>query len=260
MKPSKFSHGSLSVNEDLGPTNFAGCRIALTERKQDLESLAAELKERQETYQKTRRLAEAKRKEAEDEAPIEDEKGNKLPLKEELDELEPETLQEVEVALEDAESKANSIDANPEVVRRYKVQKAEMQKLEVQLEDVADDKNSRQQDLDLLRKRWENGLETHIAQICSLFSAYMKEMDCTGAVELWRGSESNKGPTDCRGDFKNWGIHILVSFREGCKAEVLSAHRHSGGERSVSTIMYLMAMQNLMVSPWRCVGKLERYP
>jgi len=39
---------------------------------------------------------------------------------------------------------------------------------------------------------------------------------------------------------------------------VLSAQVHSGGERSVSTIMYLMALQNMMVSPFRCVDEINQ--
>merc|ERR1711966_187452 len=33
---------------------------------------------------------------------------------------------------------------------------------------------------------------------------------------------------------------------------------HSGGERSVSTIMYLMALQDMMVSPFRCVDEINQ--
>jgi len=39
---------------------------------------------------------------------------------------------------------------------------------------------------------------------------------------------------------------------------VLSAQRQSGGERSVSTIMYLMALQDMMVSPFRCVDEINQ--
>jgi hypothetical protein len=41
----------------------------------------------------------------------------------------------------------------------------------------------------------------------------------SGEVRLRKGGES--GNEDC--DFKNWGCEIRVSFREGVKAQVLSA-------------------------------------
>jgi hypothetical protein len=60
------------------------------------------------------------------------------------------------------------------------------------------------------------------------------------------------------GNFKDWGIQIRVKFREASKLQTLSARVQSGGERSVSTIMYLMALQELMVSPFRCVDEINQ--
>ena len=60
------------------------------------------------------------------------------------------------------------------------------------------------------------------------------------------------------GNFKDWGIQIRVKFREASKLQALSARVQSGGERSVSTIMYLMALQELMVSPFRCVDEINQ--
>lgn len=36
---------------------------------------------------------------------------------------------------------------------------------------------------------------------------------------------------------------IKVKFREGEDLQLMTSHRQSGGERSVSTILYLMALQ-----------------
>jgi hypothetical protein len=60
------------------------------------------------------------------------------------------------------------------------------------------------------------------------------------------------------GNFSDWGIEIRVSFRGNTNLQVLSARVQSGGERSVSTIMYLMALQDMMVSPFRCVDEINQ--
>lgn len=73
-----------------------------------------------------------------------------------------------------------------------------------------------------------------------------------------RGSSNNDTGEENLGNFKEWGIQIRVKFREASDLQVLSAQVHSGGERSVSTIMYLMAMQNMMVSPFRCVDEINQ--
>lgn len=66
---------------------------------------------------------------------------------------------------------------------------------------------------------------------------YMSKMDgCQGRVTLAKDDES----------FKKWGIEIVVRFRsenDGGKEAVLNKYVHSGGERSVSTILFLMALQ-----------------
>lgn len=84
-----------------------------------------------------------------------------------------------------------------------------------------------------------------------------------GEVVLAKGTppENNDDEEDHLGgygNFKDWGIEIRVSFRDGVKPQVLSARVQSGGERSVSTIMYLMALQDLMVAPFRCVDEINQ--
>lgn len=70
----------------------------------------------------------------------------------------------------------------------------------------------------------------------------MSNMDgCYGEVKLaHQDSNKNNWP------YKKWGIEIKVRFRaeaDGGKVAVLDKRVHSGGERSVSTILFLMALQ-----------------
>lgn len=78
-----------------------------------------------------------------------------------------------------------------------------------------------------------------------------------GRVALYTGEET-RGDEEKKENFKDWGIQIQVKFREKSQLQTLSAQVHSGGERSVSTIMYLMAMQDLMKSPFRCVDEINQ--
>ena len=78
-----------------------------------------------------------------------------------------------------------------------------------------------------------------------------------GEVVLHQG-DVERGNAEQLENFKDWGIQIRVSFRDKSELQTLSAQVHSGGERSVSTIMYLMAMQDLMVSPFRCVDEINQ--
>ena len=53
-------------------------------------------------------------------------------------------------------------------------------------------------------------------------------------------------------DFERCAIEIWVKFRDEEELQRLSSHRQSGGERSVSTILYLIAIQaRLELRGWR---------
>ena len=49
-----------------------------------------------------------------------------------------------------------------------------------------------------------------------------------------------------------------VSFREGEELHVLNEQRQSGGERSVSTMMYLVALTGVTITPFRVVDEINQ--
>ncbi len=49
-----------------------------------------------------------------------------------------------------------------------------------------------------------------------------------------------------------------VKFRESEPLQQLTANRQSGGERSVSTILYLIALQDVTVTPFRVVDEINQ--
>lgn len=51
---------------------------------------------------------------------------------------------------------------------------------------------------------------------------------------------------------------ILVKFRDNEDLQPLTGTRQSGGERSVSTILYLIALQDVTVTPFRVVDEINQ--
>jgi len=90
-----------------------------------------------------------------------------------------------------------------------------------------------------------------ISTVDKRFTKYMSELGCVGEISL-------KHENDLNFSFKDYAVEIKVSFRANVAPSVLSSRVQSGGERSVSTIMYLMAMQDMMVSPFRCVDEINQ--
>lgn len=187
------------------------------------------------------------------EAPLKDEDGNDTPLNEILtNELSQFTsVGEAVVALEEAQAKVNDIHADPNVIRLYEEKKAELEEAEISLEDLTTRKEARVSELERMKEPWLETLKKTITTVDKRFTKYMNELGCVGEVSL-------KHEDDLNFSFTDYAVEIKVSFRKNVAPSVLSSRVQSGGERSVSTIMYLMAMQDMMVSPFRCVDEINQ--
>lgn len=116
-----------------------------------------------------------------------------------------------------------------------------------------------------IRDRWEPALDGYVEKISAAFSDSFDRIGCAGQVTVFKASSDD--PADCTEenggmdnglDFTNWAIHISVKFREQEPLSLLDSHRQSGGERAVSTIFYLMALQSLSRAPFRVVDEINQ--
>jgi structural maintenance of chromosomes protein 5 len=87
-----------------------------------------------------------------------------------------------------------------------------------------------------------------IQELNKLFIEYMHELGNEGRVEIEENPAS----------LSQWGLILSVSFRKGTAPVPLKKNVQSGGERSVSTIMFLMALQDMVKSPFRVVDEINQ--
>ena len=59
-------------------------------------------------------------------------------------------------------------------------------------------------------------------------------------------------------DFRSYGVSIKVKFRDGEDWSELARGRQSGGEMSVTTAVYMLALQELTTVPFRCVDEINQ--
>lgn len=59
-------------------------------------------------------------------------------------------------------------------------------------------------------------------------------------------------------DYDKYGIRIRVKFHSNTHLHELTLHHQSGGERSVSTMLYLMSLQELNRCPFRVVDEINQ--
>jgi len=76
----------------------------------------------------------------------------------------------------------------------------------------------------------------------------MDTIGCAGEVALVVTEE----------DFSKCEMQIRVKFRDTVPMQVLSSNVQSGGERSVSTMLYLISLQDLTSCPFRLVDEINQ--
>ena len=99
-------------------------------------------------------------------------------------------------------------------------------------------------DIAAKKDAWLPRLQALVQQVSGSFSEYFAHLQCAGQVSL-RTHEH---------DYALYGIEIRVKFRQADDLQLLTAHHQSGGERSVSTMLYLMALQALTKVRWAAAG------
>ncbi|KAL0079344.1 hypothetical protein J3Q64DRAFT_1682602 [Phycomyces blakesleeanus] len=161
-------------------------------------------------------------------------------------------LEQSEIEIEDAinaeTAKADAIKAtNPRAMENYEIRLADIARLETKVNSDKRTLEQMSQKIESVKNQWKPRLEKLVSRISKNFSAALQKIGCAGEVGI---SEHE--------DFDKWGIEIRVKFRDNEKLQLLTGQRQSGGERAVSTILYLMSLQDLARAPFRVVDEINQ--
>lgn len=137
--------------------------------------------------------------------------------------------------------------ANPNVIREFEKREQEIAKLTKKMDASNGKLAAITQQLDDLMGKWEPKLDALVSKVNDAFAYNFEQISCAGEVRV------NKTE-----DFDQWALDIMVKFRENESLQQLNAHRQSGGERAVSTIFFLMALQSMAQSPFRVVDEINQ--
>ncbi|KAF4633024.1 hypothetical protein G7Y89_g5095 [Cudoniella acicularis] len=146
------------------------------------------------------------------------------------------------------EAKLEFVHANnPNAIRDFEKRQADVDKLKEKIAEAEQKLEKISRSLAKIRGKWEPALDALISEISEAFSYNFEQIGCAGEVGIHKHD-----------DFDLWAIQIRVKFRENETLQLLDAHRQSGGERSVSTIFYLMSLQALARAPFRVVDEINQ--
>ena len=158
-----------------------------------------------------------------------------------------------------------SAGGNANVIKEYEERAKAIAKLQERLTTFNEKQEEYRENFKNIRESWETDLEVLVGKISAAFGDSFARIGCAGQVAVYKANSED--PLDCTEenngrenglDFANWAIHISVKFRENEPLSILDSHRQSGGERAVSTIFYLMALQSLSRAPFRVVDEINQ--
>ncbi|KAF2810245.1 P-loop containing nucleoside triphosphate hydrolase protein [Mytilinidion resinicola] len=159
-----------------------------------------------------------------------------------------ETMEELNSEIESVMTRLELMtDGNPRALAEYEKRAQEIEITEAKLSDLNAELEQIQNEITEIRAEWEPQVDALVERISDGFSRNFKKIGCAGQVQI-----------DKHEDFDQWAIEILVRFRENEELAILDSHRQSGGERAVSTIFYLMALQDMARSPFRVVDEINQ--
>ncbi|KAI5195280.1 structural maintenance of chromosomes 5 smc5 [Aureobasidium subglaciale] len=158
-------------------------------------------------------------------------------------------LEEYEAEIDSTRARLEMVhEGNPRILREYEDRAVAIDKAKQKLDNIENELVELQHNIDEIRQKWEPELDQLIGQISDAFSENFAKINCAGQVEVYKEDD----------DYNKWAIQIQVKFRESEQLSVLDSHRQSGGERAVSTIFYLMALQSLARAPFRVVDEINQ--
>lgn len=100
---------------------------------------------------------------------------------------------------------------------------------------------------DNFRSLWEPKLDKIIQKISKNFKKKFKSIANDGEIELVK--------TD---NFKDWKLKILVKFRLDSQLKALNDKFQSGGEKSISSIFFILSLNELISLPFRVIDEINQ--
>lgn len=98
-----------------------------------------------------------------------------------------------------------------------------------------------------MQGKWYPLVKDVVDAVNGHFSTAFNSLGCLGEVSIAEDEDYNK-----------WAIRIKVSFRDGERVQELKSTRQSGGERSLTTMTYLISLLETSKVPFSLVDEINQ--
>ena len=223
-------------------------KIKIDQKKAELEEFKSAIRE----AQRNRDAANADFKSADDEINAKcielggQNEFTKL-YKEIMQHCPEETTTDIDARIDSIESDLQESVENAAVLTRYNRTKESLAEAKRELEAAEELFHTANETMHARSHNWKTAVHALTEKMAVLFQEYMAELNFGGDLKLKE-----------TGTIDQYEMSLKVAFRAGETPSELSGQSHSGGERAVSTIMYLMALQEMTTSPFRVVDEINQ--
>lgn len=137
-------------------------------------------------------------------------------------------------------SSRSSVNTLEKIEERLSKIQNELPILELELKTKEEEKKN-------IQIAWEPKLNDLVDKISQKFSEIFPSVGSAGEIRIAKAHK-----------FSDWRMEVLVKFRDSAELKALDSHTQSGGERAVSTVFYMISMQELTASPFRVVDEINQ--
>lgn len=163
----------------------------------------------------------------------------------------PHTIEEIDIAITNHEVRAECMSGGrSNVLEEYEKCKNNVEVLKEKIRNYHANLENVQKNIDDNHQNWMPQIVQLIDRINKNYQGYFAAMGCVGEVSLFKPENER--------DYHEYGIQIRVKFRDEETLQDLGPHKQSGGERAVSTAVYMLSLQKLTRVPFRCIDEINQ--
>lgn len=156
-------------------------------------------------------------------------------------------LEHIEGIIDKLESEVATLNNDESAISILDAVEKELRDLEKDLPRIASKLKEAQGLIKEKQKKFEPRVDDLVNRISDKFSELFKQIGSKGYVGLGKPNS-----------FAEWKIEIKVAFRDSAELTRLDAQKQSGGERAVSTVLYMIALQPFTTAPFRVVDEINQ--
>lgn len=148
------------------------------------------------------------------------------------------------------QSRLNAIQfIDPTLQQRFADTERKLNETQEQLNNISREANDLFADCNARFAEWKQKMSLDVKKMSDSFSKLMATCNYRGEVKL--GCEDPA-------KIETYKLNLLVAFNRDGAMNILSSTRQSGGEKSVTTLMFLLALQDCTKFPFRVVDEINQ--